>query len=638
MQRVKFIGINRSVSVVLCVFLLALSVFPPSTALAAPSLQTEAIRILLGEFAQASLNEGEEIAYVMNFPIDGVYTFVFTGKDDPASFTFTLLDAEGNELYNGAMQSEVNLELSAGEHLLLFTAEAAAELDFVVGIEAGSMTTDPDNPGELFNGATFLTEDVTEPLYARLTVESSLYPQRLGVLIQGGEGDVYQAELTERDGWESASISTDETDSLHITTTGGEYDLVVVPIEGGASLQVSIFLSGPAPKLELGVETEGELTGVDDADVYQFTVDEVGTEVLVTVAADATIMMNVGLEPGESLWYATAYEDATGELAFVAPHAGVYYLELTTDAEDGATYTVLFEEVGQAETLPLNEAVRGQVKAGSNANFIVRVEEPEQFVLVVVVGPDDSDIDLTLQRIQEGQEIAYDSSYLPGSREIVALYADEPSDYFVTVQGWWLAEDAEFVIMASTGAVTDLFGMVGETDAADENAAEDAAEESEVGEPTPKETIGALEQWVSAAEASSQYSDDAWSAQQVIGEPDTPEPGDFYTAWAARSSDAQTETLTLTFEQAVIPTAIEIYESYNPGAVARIEVLDPNTDEWVVVWEGVSDTVRQRIAIFSPQLQPVDFATNQVRLTIDEPSVPGWNEIDAVKLIGWPEN
>jgi len=142
---------------------------------------------------------------------------------------------------------------------------------------------------------------------------------------------------------------------------------------------------------------------------------------------------------------------------------------------------------------------------------------------------------------------------------------------------------------------------------------------------------------VSAAEASSQYSDDAWSAQQVIGEPDTPEPGDFYTAWAASDSDAQIETLTLTFEQPVIPIAIEIYESYNPGAVVRIEVLDPNTDEWVIVWEGVSDTVGQEIAVFSPKLQPVDFATNQVRLTIDEPSILGWNEIDAVKLIGLPE-
>ena len=88
---------------------------------------------------------------------------------------------------------------------------------------------------------------------------------------------------------------------------------------------------------------------------------------------------------------------------------------------------------------------------------------------------------------------------------------------------------------------------------------------------------------------------------------------------------------------AVIPTGIEIYESYNPGAVVMIEVLDLNTDEWVIVWEGTADTAGEEIAVFSPPLTAVDFATNQVRLTIDEPSVLGWNEIDAVKLLGIPE-
>ena len=36
-------------------------------------------------------------------------------------------------------------------------------------------------------------------------------------------------------------------------------------------------------------------------------------------------------------------------------------------------------------------------------------------------------------------------------------------------------------------------------------------------------------------------------------------------------------------------------------------------------------------------LTKLDFATDQVRLSIDEPLIPGWNEIDAVKLIGGVE-
>ena len=143
--------------------------------------------------------------------------------------------------------------------------------------------------------------------------------------------------------------------------------------------------------------------------------------------------------------------------------------------------------------------------------------------------------------------------------------------------------------------------------------------------------------WAVSAEASSQYSDDSWSAQQMVGEPDTPEPGDTGTAWAAATPDLQIETLLLTYAQAVVPTGIEIYESYNPGAVTRIELLNPASDEWVVVWEGLADTAGEEIAVFSPALVPADFAATQVRLTVDEPALPGWNEIDAVKLIGLPE-
>lgn len=50
-----------------------------------------------------------------------------------------------------------------------------------------------------------------------------------------------------------------------------------------------------------------------------------------------------------------------------------------------------------------------------------------------------------------------------------------------------------------------------------------------------------------------------------------------------------------------------------------------------------ADTAGEEVAVFSPALKPVDFATDQVRLTINEPLITGWNEIDAVKLIGMVE-
>jgi hypothetical protein len=142
--------------------------------------------------------------------------------------------------------------------------------------------------------------------------------------------------------------------------------------------------------------------------------------------------------------------------------------------------------------------------------------------------------------------------------------------------------------VASSGALADLLG-------------DSTAPVADT--PTPNEE-GTLEQWAVTAEASSQYTDDSWSAQQATGAPDTPEAGDNATAWAAASADVEVETLALVYAQAVIPTGIEIHESFNPGAIVKIEVLDPNTDAWVVVWEGVADTAGEEMAVFSPELTP----------------------------------
>jgi hypothetical protein len=102
------------------------------------------------------------------------------------------------------------------------------------------MTTDYGAPGELFNGAVFVTENVTEPLYATITLEASPYPQQVLVLVQGGDGDVYEAAVTSED-FDSYYTSTDESNLLKFVSDGGAYQLEITPTAGGASLQVSIF-------------------------------------------------------------------------------------------------------------------------------------------------------------------------------------------------------------------------------------------------------------------------------------------------------------------------------------------------------------------------------------------------------------
>lgn len=596
--------------------------------------QTSTAPILLGEFVNADLAAGEEAAYVLTIPDDATYTVVSTGSGSPDNFQLTILRDDESVVYEETLADLLDVELTAGDYLLLFVAQQSAELGFVVGVEAGSMSADPSLPGELFNGATFVTSAVTEPLYAEVTVEESQYPQQLAILVQGADEDRYTAELVDSATADSTTIATDQSDVLLFPTQGGMYELTVTPDGEGAELQVSVFLSGPAPVLQPGVETSDDLLNPDDTNLYQFAVAEAGTTVHLVATSNEMLTLEVGFWPGEGFRSAYSFGDEPARLTFVAPVAGTYYLDVSSDSETGAAYTVQFEEGEVAPTLPLATPVDGQIEAGTVVGYLIQVDTAEQFLIVVLAGHTEDDLDLQLSRYADETITDNDISQLASSKEIVSTYVEEPGTYIVLVDSSWSDQAADFSISAGTIPVTDLLAAAAETESSASTPAETAPAETAPAETAPAET---LEQWAVSASASSQYGDDNWSAQQATGEPDTLISGDEVTAWAAYNSDSQQETLVLAYAQPVIPVGLEIYESYNPGAIVRVEFFDLNTDEWVVAWEGTAETAGLDFATFRPALLPVNFATDQVRLTVDEPSVSGWNEIDAVKLIGIPD-
>ena len=74
-----------------------------------------------------------------------------------------------------------------------------------------------------------------------------------------------------------------------------------------------------------------------------------------------------------------------------------------------------------------------------------------------------------------------------------------------------------------------------------------------------------------------------------------------------------------------------VHETYNPGAVYKVTVFDEK-DEEKLAWEGDDPTPRDQprgVSVFPIKL---DFAFTKVKIYIDSPAVPGWNEIDAVGL------
>jgi hypothetical protein len=146
-------------------------------------------------------------------------------------------------------------------------------------------------------------------------------------------------------------------------------------------------------------------------------------------------------------------------------------------------------------------------------------------------------------------------------------------------------------------------------------------------------------QWAAAASASSQYSEGGWSAQQLVGYPNTFAAGDHATAWAPATVDRAIESIELTYRYPVIPTFVQIRETSNEGSVVKVQLLpeDAEGGEWVTVLERTLDPAvkpkNESVTINDVGTPGFNRPTRRVRLEIDT-SRPGWEEIDAVALIG----
>ena len=143
-------------------------------------------------------------------------------------------------------------------------------------------------------------------------------------------------------------------------------------------------------------------------------------------------------------------------------------------------------------------------------------------------------------------------------------------------------------------------------------------------------------QWASVARASSEYSPQDWNAQQACGAPNTMQAGDIPTAWTTQNPDGGPEWIELSYGASVHATGVRIHETFNPGAVVKVEALKGG-GEWHPLWQGSDPLAGQPMGWFEVPFNPLSFSTNTIRVTLDTARVPGFNEIDAVELIGTVE-
>ncbi len=153
---------------------------------------------------------------------------------------------------------------------------------------------------------------------------------------------------------------------------------------------------------------------------------------------------------------------------------------------------------------------------------------------------------------------------------------------------------------------------------------------------TPSASAGGeiVRQWASSASGTSQYGEESWSFMQATGEPDTDACGDFTTAWASRSSTGN-DMLALEFDLEVIPTQINIYETYNPGSIVRVDVGNSDTGDVFELPNSADPPGNTDCpGVFTVDVTAIDTPVDRVIIYLDQTIGGSWNEIDAVELVG----
>ena len=113
------------------------------------------------------------------------------------------------------------------------------------------------------------------------------------------------------------------------------------------------------------------------------------------------------------------------------------------------------------------------------------------------------------------------------------------------------------------------------------------------------------------------------------------EPGSRRSAWASQGSDTN-EWLELNYPVPVKPSQVIIHQTYNPDQVVLVELRDPS-GAYHQVYEGTPKQFDQCPYVLTVKVADADYQANGVRVTIDQSVLGlGWNEIDAVELVGTP--
>lgn len=122
-----------------------------------------------------------------------------------------------------------------------------------------------------------------------------------------------------------------------------------------------------------------------------------------------------------------------------------------------------------------------------------------------------------------------------------------------------------------------------------------------------------------------------WSAMQAAGPPNADAHRDDSNAWAPRDPEMGLQWLDLVYASPDRISGVRIHETCTSGAVSELRARDTD-GAWHVLWTGTANGGLDKPLEIT--FAPTSWRVQAVRVVLDTDRTIGWNEIDAVEILG----
>lgn len=130
---------------------------------------------------------------------------------------------------------------------------------------------------------------------------------------------------------------------------------------------------------------------------------------------------------------------------------------------------------------------------------------------------------------------------------------------------------------------------------------------------------------------SSQSGNKIYSANQILGKPNSLHHEESKVAWMPGRANAGLESITVSYNKSIIPKSIIVHENLNPGSIFQV-IVSNNEKEWVVFENKKPGSLPKKATSNIFQVEKLKEPINKVTLVLNTAAVFGFNQIDAIGI------